>query len=619
MRTWRPFFNWDLTPVAMAGLAMLSSCSQQKEKPNVLLAIADDWSWPHASVNGEPMVSTPAFDRLANEGVLFENAFCSAPSCTPSRGALLTGQYHWRLRSGGNLWSTLPSEIPVYPEILEATGYFIGYTGKGWGPGSAAEGGRSRNPAGPVYNQIKQDAPQGMSRVDYAANFRTFLSNKPDNRPFCFWYGGYEPHRGYAYGHGRELGKDPGRVNVPGIFPDTDTVRQDLLDYYAEIEWFDQHLEQMLSLLDSLDLLDQTLVICTSDNGMPFPGAKSTLYEWGTHMPLAIRYGDLISKGVVSDALVSLTDLAPTILETAGIEIPGNMTGQSLLPLLKQKTKGIDRNFILTGKERHAWVRPEGKGYPSRAIRTDNYLLIYNFEPDRWPAGDPDFVPGVDHRLNYGDIDNSPTKQVMFNRQHKPEEEIRFRHAFGKHPKVELFDIENDPDNLRDLANDPDFRIVRDSLIEKLFYALEETGDPRVTAQAVLFDLYPYLGGARPMQIPDTIIYQAQGDISGEATDHSIVLQTRLTGAGKPGNHDIPGKAGIARFALDIDSLFLQPKFTAWKQAQAENDFILKWQIDTLQPGTRYYCRLEYGMHGNFIKRGTASSFRTTDKMNTNH
>ena len=240
------------TRLCLVACTILISCSQEPSQPNILLAIADDWSWPHTSSAGTKEISTPAFDRIASEGVLFTHAYCSSPSCTPSRGALLTGQYHWRLENNANLWSTLPQKFPVYQEILEESGYLIGYTGKGWGPGLYEAGGREQNPAGPGYLEMKIETPDGINQTDYSANFKSFLEKREEGQPFFFWYGGFEPHRVYQYGLGLEQGKDPANITVPGIFPDHDSVRIDMLDYFAEVEWFDHHLLKMIDLLEEI-------------------------------------------------------------------------------------------------------------------------------------------------------------------------------------------------------------------------------------------------------------------------------------------------------------------------------------------------------------------------------
>ena len=178
-----------------------------------MLAIADDWAWPHAGVAGDKVVRTPAFDRLARAGVLFTQAFVSAPSCSPSRAALLTGQHFWRLEEGAILWSTLPAKFPVYPDLLEQAGYHVGHTGKGWGPGPIAPGGRQRNPAGPLYKSFQQ-----------------FLEARPPGKPFCFWFGSFRPHRHYQWQSGVQAGLKPEQVSVPSCLPDAPDVRTDLCD-----------------------------------------------------------------------------------------------------------------------------------------------------------------------------------------------------------------------------------------------------------------------------------------------------------------------------------------------------------------------------------------------------
>src|SRR4030042_2303569 len=150
-----------------ADASRLFGSNNSSNRPNILFCLADDWSWPHAGIAGDKVVKTPTFDRVAREGVLFKNAFVSAPSCTPSRGAILTGQWHWRLEEGGNLWSTLPAKFDVYPDLLEKAGYHVGCTRKGWGPGQHQPGGRTRNPAGPRFK-----------------DFAEFLQARPEGAPY---------------------------------------------------------------------------------------------------------------------------------------------------------------------------------------------------------------------------------------------------------------------------------------------------------------------------------------------------------------------------------------------------------------------------------------------------
>lgn len=464
-------------------------------RPNILLAIADDQGWPHAGAYGCPFVQTPAFDRIAAEGVLFNNAFCPAPSCSPSRAALLTGKNPWQLAEGAVLWGLLPARYAVYPDLLEAAGYHVGHTHKGWGPGSVEQSGRTRNPAGPAWNRCRNESPTATTNSnDYAANFAEFLDATEADTPFCFWYGSKEPHRPYEPGSGLRHGKRLDDVDVPPFLPDSPEVRSDLLDYALEIEWADQHLGRMLDLLETRGELENTIVVVTGDNGFPFPRAKANLYEQGMHVPLAIRWGSRVPGGRTVTDFVSFIDLAPTFLEAAGLPVPDDLTGRSLIDLLTTSQSGRiepDRDHVLTGRERHAYCRPDNVGYPCRAIRTDDYIYIRNFTPDRWPAGNP---------IIYGDVDGSPTKTYLL--EHRDEEQIRplFDLAFGKRPAEELYAIRDGYACMNNRADTPECAGVLRQLRDQLEKELRLQEDPRIIGGAEIFDQTPY---TRPgQQVP---------------------------------------------------------------------------------------------------------------------
>ncbi len=445
-------------------------------RPNILFAIADDWSWPHAGAYGDQVVKTPVFDRIAREGVVFTHAFCAAPSCTPSRGAILTGQAIHRLEAGGNLWSHLPARFDVYPDLLEKAGYVVGYTRKGWGPGDFKPGGRERNPAGPAFS-----------------DFQSFLETVPADRPFCFWFGSQDPHRTYEPGSGRASGMNPDDVQVPSFLPDHPIVRDDILDYYFEVQRFDRDVGEIIDRIAKAGRLDNTLIVMTSDNGMPFPRAKANLYDSGTRMPLAIRWPAKIKPGQAVHDFVSSTDFAPTFLEAAGLNVPADVTGSSLLPLLvKGKTDGRARVFL--ERERHANVRDGDLSYPSRAIRTREYLYIRNFRPDRWSAGDPEMYLSVGP---FGDIDNSPSKEVVLTRRGEPKFALYFDLACAKRPAEELYDLEKDPAQLDNVADQPQYADVKPKLRAELDRWMAETADPRATADDDRYDRYPYYGEQR--------------------------------------------------------------------------------------------------------------------------
>ena len=398
-------------------LIILLACTQtppEKEvlkRPNILFLFADDWSYPHAGIYGDPVVRTPTFDRIAKEGALFNNAYCAAPSCSPSRASVLSGRYPHQLKSAGNLWSIYPNEFPNYVDILTENGYYSGKTRKGWGPGDFKKGGYTHNPAGKDYD-----------------SFRKFFENKPVDQPFSFWFSSYDPHRSYVPNTGIQSGMVLEDVEVPGFLPDLACVRNDILDYYFEVERFDRECGQILKLLEEAGELENTVIVMTSDNGMPFPRAKANLYDYGTRMPLAIRWPGRLDGNRVFDEFVSFTDFAPTFLEAAGIEPPPEMSGRSLIPMFSES---IDRSRVFMERERHANVRKGDLSYPMRAIRTHEYLYIRNFMTKRWPAGDPSVHQSVGQ---WGDVDNSITKYLIMNMENKSSPVDYFSLSFDKRP-----------------------------------------------------------------------------------------------------------------------------------------------------------------------------------------
>lgn len=442
-------------------------------RPNILFCIADDWSWPHAGIYGDKIAKTPTFDRVAKEGALFTQSFCASPSCTPSRAAILTGRYPHQLREGGNLWGFLPVEFPVFPDLLEKAGYVVGLQGKGWGPGDFQAGGFKRNPAGPSIKSFEQ-----------------FLKAVPQNKPFCFWYGSSDAHRPYEAGSGAASGLKAQDVVIPPYFPDPPEVRSDILDYYFEVQRFDQTVGNMLKLLESAGKLDNTIVVITSDNGMPFPRCKANLYDSGCRMPLAIRWPKRFKGGKTVNELVGHVDFAPTFIEAAGLKPPPGIAGKSLLPLVDGRPQeGRDAAFF--ERERHANVRKGDVGYPSRAIRTKDFLYVRNLRPDRWPAGDPEKWKAVGE---FGDVDDSPTKRFILSHRTESDFAKFYDLAFVKRPAEELYDLSKDPGQVNNVAGNGVYAETQKKLADQLAQWMRETKDPRIGGAGDEFDSYPYFG-----------------------------------------------------------------------------------------------------------------------------
>ena len=456
------------------GIVLLTVHASAADRPNILLCVADDWGWPHASAYGDPAVRTPAFDRLAREGVLFDHAFVSSPSCTPSRSALLTGQPFYRLGEGANLQSTLSIEHPNFMRLLEANGYAIGHWRKVWGPGVYEAGGYKEHPCGPE------------------SDLTGFLKRRPKGAPFCFFLGAYDPHRPYDNRFGEAAGIDRSKIRVPSFLPDNDVTRRDLADYYGEVERWDRDVAKAIEQLEAAGELENTIIVMTGDNGMPFPRAKGNLYDHGARVPLAIRGGAGMKKfGGRTRQFVSQVDLAPTFLVAAGVEVPTAMTGRSLLPLLKGAADE-SRGYVITGRERHAAAQemPSLAGYPSRAIRTHDYLYIMNLEPDRWPAGVPDNATHPNGR--FPDCDDGPTKSFIIEHAADPACKKFYDLCFARRPAEELYAVEADPEQVRNLAAMPEHADLVRQLRERLTADLRATGDPRFTGEQVKFDDFPY-------------------------------------------------------------------------------------------------------------------------------
>ena len=465
--------------------AASSPAAEPGRRPNILLAISDDQSWKHASPYGCRGLETPAMDRIAREGVLLANAFSAGPMCTVSRACLLTGRNVWQNREAGAHWSVFPRHLTVYPDLLQQAGYEIGFTGKGWSPGEWRQTLWPHNPAGPEFNQQKCEPPaSGIRNLDYAANFIEFLEQKPGDKPFCFWYGAYEPHGPYEKGSGARAGKNPDELDLPPFLEDTPAARSNLLDIFLEIEWFDQHLGRMLAALEARGELDNTLVLATGDNGTSISHAKANLYEWGVHVPMAIRWPARIRGGRLLDDLISFIDVAPTLLEAARLDAPPDMAGRSFLASLTSGRSGpvdLQRDRVLLGQERSSHIRFDNLGYPMRAIRTPQYLYIWNLKPDRWPQGDPAlFLWG-----QYGS-----RSQQEFREGLPPD--------WKRRPAEQLFDIVQDQACLHDLAGDPAFREIRQQLRQRLERELTEEGDPRMLGYGDIFESYPRFGPMRP-------------------------------------------------------------------------------------------------------------------------
>lgn len=462
---------------------------KQKQAPNIVFCLADDWGWPHAGAYGDAAVKTPNFDRIAQEGILFNHAYVSSPSCTPSRNAFITGKYHWELGPGANLWSILPEEHQSFIHLLADQGYNTGRNqAKTWGPGK-------------LDNWMDHHGAHPGN--ESYPNFEAFLEKNEQNDPFFFWLGTSDPHRDYQKGTGKVSGIDPSKVHLFEHYPESDIVRNDVADYYYEVQRWDSLVGSVIAQLEQNGLLENTIIVMTGDHGMPFPRCKGNLYDSGVRVPFAVRWGKEVKAGRVIEDFISFADIAPTLLEVAGAKVPAEMSGRSFAKVLKSNKSGKvasrKRSDIVFGRERHvpAQEKPNTNGYPSRGYRNEDFLYIRNYEPDLWPAGTGKLGSTNYPNQWYADCDGGPTKDYIIENKDKDEAHRRsYQLCFAKRPAEELYDLEKDPDQVNNLAADPAYAKIVKRLRAKMQKKLLGLNDPRATDPAYKgFDNYPYLGG----------------------------------------------------------------------------------------------------------------------------
>lgn len=478
------------------GLALVNAfvpavSQQQAKRPNILFCIADDASWQHFGAYGCKWVSTPGFDKVARNGILFTNAYTPNAKSAPSRACIITGRNSWQLEEAGNHTGFFPKNYQSFVEVLGKNGYFTAFTGKGWGPGNPGTvDGKERQLTGTPFQSKKIPAlTTGMSGADYVGNFGDFMSQKPAGSPWCFWFGSFEPHRVYEYGSGVKKGnKDPRSIErVPSFWPDNDTVRNDMLDYAFEVEYFDSCISRMVTMLEKAGELDNTIIVITSDNGMPFPRAKGLGYEYSVHMPLAVMWKNGIKNpGRKEDGYVSFIDFAPTFLEVAGVKNTAMhpVTGKSLVDVFKATHKPADRSYILLGQERHDYGRPGNQGYPIRSVIRNGYLFMVNLKPDLWPVCNPE--------TGYLNTDGSPTKSNILNMRRSGVDSQFWKACFGKHPAEELYYLPADRDCMNNLADVAMYQQLKQEMKDLLFAELKKQQDPRMLGNGDVFDKYPF-------------------------------------------------------------------------------------------------------------------------------
>jgi len=473
------------------------SFAQKDERPNILVIIFDD-AGLDMSAYGSTYVNTPGFDAIAKDGILFNRAYTPNAKCAPSRASIITGRNSWQLDAAANHVIYFPSKFKTYQEVLLENGYATGHTSKGYGPAvTKTADGKEREVLGKAYNEkTLEPATSYISANDYSGNFKDFLEKTPEGKPWSFWVGSIEPHRAYEYGSGKKLGgKTEDMIkDFPPYWPDNEVTRNDLLDYAFEIENTDKHIVKILETLKEKNQLENTLIVVTSDHGMPFPRVKGDQYENSNHIPMAMLWKDKMkTSGRTVDDYISFIDLAPTFLEAAGADWQTSgmhpATGKSLMNIITSEKSGqieADRDYVLVGKERHDTGRPGDVGYPIRGIHKSNMFYVKNYEIDRWPSGNPE--------TGYLNTDGSPTKTEILNLRRNGDTKY-WKMNFGKRVKEELYDISKDPFCMNNLASDPAFAEKKEALETEMETKLLAQGDLRMSGYGHLYEQAPFVNG----------------------------------------------------------------------------------------------------------------------------
>ncbi|MFM8392808.1 MAG: sulfatase [Acidobacteriota bacterium] len=425
--------------------------------PNVVLIIADDLAWDDTGAYGNRKVRTPNIDRLAREGMRFSRAFVTISSCSPSRSSMITGRYPHNTDAEQLHWP-LPAEQVTFVEKLKAAGYWTAASGK-WHLGRAIKD-RFDLVDDPGEAGFQTDPRTGkMLAADDsgAAGWIPVLRKRPTDRPFFLWFAALDPHRDYAE-RSIPVPHSPDAVIVPPHLPDTPAVRRELALYYDEITRLDENVGKVVAELERQGVSEKTLILFISDNGRPFPGAKTTMYDTGIHTPLIARWPGRIAPGSVANGLVSSIDLAPTILELTGLSIPATVQGRSMTPILANPAAKI-RDEIFAEKNWHDYEDRV------RALRTERYKYIRNDYPDlpATPSADAGRSPSMEAIRGLHQKGRLTPLQARIFQQPRPAEE--------------LYDLDADPTESRNLATDPAHQEIVRQLRARLNAWGEQTKD----------------------------------------------------------------------------------------------------------------------------------------------
>jgi N-sulfoglucosamine sulfohydrolase len=433
--------------LCLGGLALSASAvAQQQPVPNFIVFIADDVSWDDLGCYGNPVVKTPNIDRLAQEGLKFTNAFLTASSSSPSRCSIISGRYP-HSNGAAELHTPLPEDEIPFPLLLRQNKYYTAQAGK-WHFGPSVHRAFDRHTDGNGYKD-------GNGGED---NWVRFTRERPKDKPFFFWFASHDAHRVWG-ADTFKITHDPQKVIIPPYFTDTPETRQDIASYYNEIARFDFHIGKVREELEKQGALDNTVIIVMADNGRPFPRCKTRVYDSGMKTPFIVFWpAGIRNKGKTTNSLVSAVDIAPSVLDLAGIKPPGRYQGISIKPVLNNPSAEI-RNAVYSEHNWHDYEAYE------RMVRTKDFLYVHNARPNLTNCGPADSKQSATQAsLNLlrdkGSL--SPAQADIF---------------ISPRPADELYDVNSDPEQLLNLASVPQYRDKLVELKSMLSKWQSDTGD----------------------------------------------------------------------------------------------------------------------------------------------
>lgn len=424
------------------------SVAARQVRPNIVFIIGDDISAEDLGCYGNPGIRTPNLDRLAAQSLRFDNGYLTISSCSPSRCSMLTGRYPHNLETAAELHGVLPPGVAMFPQLLREAGYYSAQAGKThfgdrWneltGPAVAAfeVGGEGKEAAGPGGES------QWVAR----------LRDRPKDKPFFMWFASHDAHRPWGDNLFSGINR-PADVRVPPYLVDTPETREDLARYYDEITRFDHHIGEVVEELKRQQIWDDTIIIVTSDNGRPFPHSKTQLYEDGIRMPLIVRWPQAGLQARQTASLASAIDVAPTVLELAGVPKAATIQGVSLVPVLKDATATV-RDYVFAEHNWHNFMAHV------RLLRTGSLVYMRNAWPDLPLTGKRDDPSSEALRTARDAGRATPVQENIY---------------IAPRPAEELYDLATDPLQERNLIGTADAtRVSRMRALMDRWTA--ETGD----------------------------------------------------------------------------------------------------------------------------------------------